>query len=202
MKATSIIHNHHESPRRGFTIVELLIVIVVIAILAAITLVAYNGIQTRANDTRIRDAAAKFATALQLWAIDHGSTLKGNWGSTTATLSSGNCSDGSGSGFAGSGAYQCTTEDFLRAGGYLPANFTSSLPRNTLYYNQPGGFDLMIYGCGAPGLYALYWTLQQPTSQDTTSLNTAFNQCDGGNPASQHVARDSYGMRAARIIQL
>ena len=32
---------------RGFTIVELLIVIVVIAILAAITVVAYNGIQNR-----------------------------------------------------------------------------------------------------------------------------------------------------------
>ncbi|MDT4867500.1 type II secretion system protein G [compost metagenome] len=35
----------------GFTIVELLIVIVVIGILAAITVVAYNGIQQRARDT-------------------------------------------------------------------------------------------------------------------------------------------------------
>lgn len=35
--------------RRGFTIVELLIVIVVIAILATITIVAYNGIQNRAK---------------------------------------------------------------------------------------------------------------------------------------------------------
>ena len=34
---------------KGFTIVELLIVIVVIAILAAITIVAYNGVQNRAK---------------------------------------------------------------------------------------------------------------------------------------------------------
>lgn len=37
---------------RGFTIVELLIVIVVIAILAAISVVAYNGIQQRSRDSR------------------------------------------------------------------------------------------------------------------------------------------------------
>ena len=36
----------------GFTIVELLIVIVVIAILAAITIVAYNGIQLDVGPTR------------------------------------------------------------------------------------------------------------------------------------------------------
>jgi len=37
----------------GFTIVELLIVIVVIAILAAITIVAYNGIQSRATESAV-----------------------------------------------------------------------------------------------------------------------------------------------------
>lgn len=38
----------------GFTIVELLIVIVVIAILATISIVAYNGIQNRANDAAVQ----------------------------------------------------------------------------------------------------------------------------------------------------
>src|SRR3954463_402681 len=36
---------------RGFTIVELLIVIVVIGILAALVIVTYNGIQQKARDT-------------------------------------------------------------------------------------------------------------------------------------------------------
>jgi type II secretion system protein G len=45
--------------QRGFTIVELLIVIVIIGILAAITIVAYNGIQGRARDSaRISDINA------------------------------------------------------------------------------------------------------------------------------------------------
>lgn len=42
----------------GFTIVELLVVIVVIAILAAITLVSYNGIRNRAYNTAIIQSAS------------------------------------------------------------------------------------------------------------------------------------------------
>ena len=45
------MHNNFASRRSGFTIVELLIVIVVIGILAAIVVVAYNGIQTQAKNT-------------------------------------------------------------------------------------------------------------------------------------------------------
>lgn len=45
-------HLSHSSS--AFTIVELLIVVVVIAILAAVTLVSYNGIQNRANDSAVQ----------------------------------------------------------------------------------------------------------------------------------------------------
>jgi len=48
---------------RGFTIVELLIVVVVIAILAAITIVSYNGITNRANAS---SAASNAETVLKV----------------------------------------------------------------------------------------------------------------------------------------
>jgi prepilin-type N-terminal cleavage/methylation domain-containing protein len=47
------------SNRRGFTIVELLIVVVVVGILAAITIVSYGGVKQRATNTAIVDAASK-----------------------------------------------------------------------------------------------------------------------------------------------
>lgn len=43
----------------GFTVVELLIVIVVIGILATLTIISYSGIQQQANNTAIIDAASK-----------------------------------------------------------------------------------------------------------------------------------------------
>ncbi len=53
--------------QRGFTIVELLIVIVVIAILAAITIVAYNGIQNRAKTTSAQAAASNVQKKIEAY---------------------------------------------------------------------------------------------------------------------------------------
>lgn len=52
---------------RGFTIVELLIVVVVIAILAAITIVAFNGIQDRARLSAVQSDIASIAKKLEIY---------------------------------------------------------------------------------------------------------------------------------------
>jgi len=56
--------------QKGFTIVELLIVVVVIAILAAITIVSYNGITNRANASAAASTAASLQKKAELYAAD------------------------------------------------------------------------------------------------------------------------------------
>lgn len=53
--------------RSGFTIVELLIVIVVIAVLAAISIVAYTGIQQRATNTAIINSVNQSLRLIQAY---------------------------------------------------------------------------------------------------------------------------------------
>ena len=55
---------------RGFTIVELLIVIVVIGILAAITMVAYGNITAQANTNSARANAANVAKVAEAYNAD------------------------------------------------------------------------------------------------------------------------------------
>lgn len=57
---------------RGFTIVELLIVIVVIGILAAITIVAYNGVQGRARDAQRLSDLKTIMKALEVYKANNG----------------------------------------------------------------------------------------------------------------------------------
>lgn len=148
------------SSRRGFTIVELLIVVVVIAILAAVTIVAFNGVVSRSQDSRRQDDAQAITKALQLYYIDNGSyptssgsTTINNFWSTTADASWANL--------------QSQLSKYISTLPTDPANITGVSPlgasgRGYAYFANPTNY------CGsAPGqMYILTYKLNG-TQTDT-----------------------------------
>lgn len=99
--------------KKGFTIVELLIVIAVIAILAAITIVAYNGIQARAQYTQHVAQIDEIGKAIRLYRAEGGSMKDGVAGA-------------SGSWYGGSASVYAGTSKSMRQAlidsGHLPAS--------------------------------------------------------------------------------
>ena len=57
--------------QKGFTIVELLIVIVIIGILAALVIVAYTNIQGRARDTQRQNDIRNLKQAIEQYKVDN-----------------------------------------------------------------------------------------------------------------------------------
>lgn len=171
---------------------ELLIVIVVIGILAAITIVAYNGIQNRAQDAQLRSVASQLNKAIMSWSIDTGTAPKAGWGSTTP-ISNGSCSDGAG-GWVESTSYACSLSDLLRSKNHITANLIKNAPRNVEYLPSAsnGTVSFMFYPCGATGKSALYWHLKSPTAEDTASLNRVIA---AGCPSNA-----IYAMKAATLL--
>ena len=119
-------------PRKseGFTIVELLIVIVVIAILAAISVVAYNGLQQRARDSDRRQSVSTLKKALELYKIDNGGYPQ--------------C--GSGTHTAGTGGSGGTIEDCLKP--QLVPKYIAKLPNDPLYTGVSWSYYQFYYNVG------------------------------------------------------
>lgn len=75
-----------QNTKSGFTIVELLIVIVIIAILATITIVAFNGVTQRAKNSAKVSNVESIAKLIKLYHVDHQAyplAVDGGWCLTT-----------------------------------------------------------------------------------------------------------------------
>ena len=155
----------------GFTIVELLIVIVVIAILAAITIVAFNGVQQRARDSQRKQNIAELAKLISMYNVDNGNYITTGGGA------------GNGQGWVNGGATtiprvlsnaglipnssnlrdpNCTGSELSGCSGYLKINCGSPATRTILLArleSQPSGQALpaALTGCDNTG----YWNTYQ-----------------------------------------
>lgn len=161
-----------KKPLAGFTIVELVVVIVVIGILAGITILSYSRSQLNARDTAIKNAAAQTADALQLW-----STRTNLAPSATNTTVNGIAGSTSATGWVQSGKYTRTIEDVLVDHGYLSKGFSSNLQTSAVSNNSN---ILMFYAC-SNGLYAVYAALNDTSKQ--SEYQTKAN--DAGCPTTQ-----------------
>jgi prepilin-type N-terminal cleavage/methylation domain-containing protein len=143
----------------GFTIVELLIVIVVIGILAAITIVAYNGIQQRAANNKTISAANTWVKALKLYKADNGRWPNGwvclgenyPYGiSGTDTSGTAQCRQTNATGYLVSASFNNLIRPYLN--GQLPdpsfvtvINADSSQWRRGIHYAYGGGDGTQVY---------------------------------------------------------
>ena len=135
-----------QTKSRGFTIVELLIVIVIIAILAAITIVAYNGITARANTTSAKSAATNALKKAEAYnADDNGGS--GSYPANPDTLTDA----------ASTATYQLAGVTFSDAASAPTTKPTN--PNTLLYYTctGPAGIAVAYYQYdGTPGWTMMY----------------------------------------------
>ena len=130
--------------QKGFTIVELLIVIVVIGILAAITIVAYNGIQNRSKGTAAQSAGTTLDKKAESYNAVNGQyptqtgviTGTGTQNSVTTSSSSEWYS-------APGGAFTTTAGTAASASGVWSGLAAPSSPKTVYYTNA----DLTTGGC-------------------------------------------------------
>lgn len=124
---------------RGFTIVELLIVIVVIAILAAISIVTYNGIQTRAKNTKTINATNAWIKAIKLY-----EAKEGVWPSANSCL-------------GGATTYQGNNGQCFNSGTWVvSATFTAQVQPYLTGTPEPDTTDVTLGGTNTPRRGALY----------------------------------------------
>lgn len=166
--------------QKGFTIVELLIVIVVIGILAAITIVAFTGVQARARDSQRKSDLAAIAKAVAIRGVENSTAL--HYGTACASGNSGFFNQ-TGTSETGSNYGTQSAMDCLRT----EANITSTFRDPTGRTSCPNGtgatcYIYMFASCsGATYIYAHLETLPLDSTATDGTCQSAYDSSYGMN---------------------
>lgn len=128
--------------RKGFTIVEIIVVVVIISILASIAIATYRGVQDRAKNSQTVNAAEQWLKALQIYQARNGglptvnSCLGANYNynaDNTGTSGVGQCrQDNSTVGVTTNSTFMTAIQPFI-TGNPTPA-MTTAVNNTTYWY--------------------------------------------------------------------
>ena len=180
--------------RSGFTLVELLVVLVVIGILASIVLVSFNNIQARSRDARRISDLQNIADAIAAYRTKYGDEI---------STGSGCGQSGNGSGwFNYTGAsypkaiLTCLTEKAYLTTAFIdPFNCTTTTDASGTCQRQ--GYAYMKYtsGSGDTSVTCVYARLE---ASGSTSDLTSANPCSS---ASSSTVATTYGMNYYVLVK-
>lgn len=133
---------------RGFTIVELLVVVIVIGVLAAITAVSYANVTSRAKTSAGQSAATNIMKKVGTYTAD-GST--GNWPTTWSSLN--------GVGVSSTNTYFMTATDPT----FTTLSSTATTPAIAAMPANPETIDYYLCGTNTTAAATTYGTVNVPT---------------------------------------
>lgn len=182
------------SRRGGFTIVELLIVVVVIAILATITIVAYNGVSERARVSAVTQSLSQARTSLETYKINNGLyPLTGNL--SAAGIANDQVSyqyySPDGSSFCLTGAINSTTY-YTNATGYTAPVSGSCLIKNYYVDPQPANTSTVSFWSGNAGNVATYTATTSTWSTSGKANRMAWTAVTNNNGGPAIYLANSY----------
>jgi len=150
---------------RGFTIIELIVVIVIIGILSAIVIVSYSGIRTRAAAATLKSDIEKASIQLEKYRADHGA-----YPATEALANDG----------AGLSKSSGTTYQYALDGSYYCISASSTSAGSTIYHTtstsgtaESGECPIFISTPSAP-------TVSYDTVSTTTTWSWTTPSCVSG----------------------
>lgn len=169
---------------RGFTVIELTVVIVVIGILATIVLVNYNGAEERAKSNRIIAQANAYISALKVWTLKEGRPTTNTCIAPSSSLTSGVCPTASGwmSNAPYDAAFNAKLSDYSNVATPRLGEYGSDNPKGLMWFHSNYYSDnraVLYYTVGPNSACGIANVLSpNPGYDNLTLMNAAYTARD------------------------